>query len=76
MAELVKQAPGRTLAVYAHPDDADVAYFGGVRGQVVRQERAAQVRAARAIFGELSRAALAPPESADLIRDLIKLAAG
>jgi transcriptional regulator with XRE-family HTH domain len=61
-----------TLLSFADQDDPDVGYVGGVRGQAVRRERASDVRAMRNVFGELSRAALTPPESADLISALTR----
>lgn len=59
-----------TVLSFADLADADVAYFSGVRGQAVRQEREAEVRVARAGFAKLSSAALSPSNSAELISAL------
>ncbi len=60
-----------TLLSFADQADPDVGYLGGVRGQAVRQERASDVRAMRNVFDELSRAALTPPDTANLITQVI-----
>jgi transcriptional regulator with XRE-family HTH domain len=60
-----------TLLSFADQADPDVGYVSGVRGQAIRQERAADVRAMQNIFAELSRAALTPPETTGLITGLI-----
>jgi transcriptional regulator with XRE-family HTH domain len=65
-----------TLLSFADPADPDVGYVSGVRGQAIRQERAADVQAMQDAFGELSRAALTPPETTDLITELIEHARG
>lgn len=61
-----------TLLSFADQADPDVGYVGGVQGQAIRQERASDVRALENAFGELSRAALTPPQSADLISALTR----
>jgi hypothetical protein len=65
-----------TVLSFANSTDTDVAYFCGLRGQVVRQEREVEVHATRAGFDQLSGAALSPSESADLIRALLRQASG
>lgn len=60
-----------TVLGFADPADTDVAYFTGVRGQVIRQERESEVRATRAGFDQLSGAALSATESAALISALL-----
>lgn len=65
-----------TVLSFADQDDPDVGYVGGVRGQAIRRERASDVRAMRKVFDELSRAALTPPDTVDLITKLIARARG
>lgn len=60
-----------TVLSFADQDDPDVGYRAGVRGQAIRQERALDVQAMRTVFDELSRAALTPLDTADLIAKLI-----
>ncbi len=54
---------------FAEPDDQDVAYAEGLRGQVLLEQRAAEVHAMRLMFDALSRSARSPRESARLIRE-------
>lgn len=65
-----------SFTVLSFPDsaDTDVVYFSSVHGQAVRQEREAEVRAARAGFDKLSHRALPPPQSADLISGMLSRA--
>lgn len=65
-----------TVLSFADPADADAACFCNVRGQAVRQEREAEIQTTRAGFDQLSRAALPPHESAELISALLKRATG
>lgn len=60
-----------TVLSFTDQADPDVGYLGGVKGQAIRRERASDVRAMRNAFDELSRAALSPPDTADLITRLI-----
>lgn len=55
---------------FAEPDDLDVAYGEGIRGQVLLEQREAEVRAMGLIFDALSRSARPARESARLIREL------
>lgn len=55
---------------FADPGDPDVVCAEGIRGQVLLDERGMDVRALSAVFAALSQAALAPAESAELIRSL------
>ena len=64
-----------SLLRFADQGDPDVGYVGGVRGQAIRRERAFDVRAMQNAFGQLSRAALTPPDTADFITELIAHAA-
>jgi len=57
---------------FAEPGDPDVVSAEGIRGQALLAERAADVRAQSKVFDALSRAALGPAESADLIADLVR----
>lgn len=65
-----------TVLSFADSADTDVAYFTGMKGQVVRQERETDVRATRAGFDQLSDAALPLRDSADLTRALMMQAIG
>jgi transcriptional regulator with XRE-family HTH domain len=56
---------------FAEPDDADVVCATGFRGQVLVEQRAADVQAMRLVFDGLSASALSPAESARLIWTLI-----
>jgi hypothetical protein len=60
-----------TVLSFADQTDPDVGYVSSVRGEAIRQERDADVRTMRDIFDTLSRAALAPRESANLISNLL-----
>lgn len=55
---------------FAEPTDADVLYATGLRGQVLLEEREADVHAMRLMFDALSLSALPPAASARLIADL------
>jgi transcriptional regulator with XRE-family HTH domain len=55
---------------FAEPEDADVLCAAGLRGQVLLEEREADVHAMRLMFDALSLSALPPSASAELIRDL------
>lgn len=55
---------------FAEPDDRDVAYGEGLRGQVLFEQRESEVHAMRLMFDALSRSARPPRESARLIREL------
>ena len=55
---------------FAEPDDHDVAYAEGLRGQVLLEQRESEVRAMHLMFDALSRSARSPRESARLIRAL------
>jgi len=55
---------------FAEPDDHDVAYAEGIRGQVLLEQRESEVHAMRLMFDALSRSARSPRESARLIREL------
>jgi transcriptional regulator with XRE-family HTH domain len=55
---------------FAEPKDADVLCAAGLRGQVLLEEREADVHAMRLMFDALSLSALPPAASAGLIRDL------
>ena len=55
---------------FAEPDDDDVAYAEGIRGQVLLEQRESEVRAMRLMFDALCRSARSPRESARLIREL------
>ena len=59
-----------TVLSFTDPADPDVGYLSGVKGQAIAQERDTDVRAMRNVFDVLSRAALTPEESADLISGL------
>jgi hypothetical protein len=61
-----------TILSFADSADTDVAYFSGVRGHAVRQEREAEVRATYAAFDQFCGAALSSSESADLISNLLR----
>ena len=52
---------------FAEPDDADVASSTGIRGQVLLEQRASEVREVRQMFDALSESALGPQDSAELI---------
>jgi transcriptional regulator with XRE-family HTH domain len=52
---------------FADPGDADVACGKGIRGQVILEQRGAEVQALARTFERLSEAALSPAESASLI---------
>jgi transcriptional regulator with XRE-family HTH domain len=60
-----------TVLSFADQGDADIACATTVRGQLVFEEREAEVRALRATFDALTRAAMSPADSADLISGLI-----
>jgi transcriptional regulator with XRE-family HTH domain len=55
---------------FAEPNDADVLCAPGLRGQVLLEEREADVHAMRLMFDALSLSALPPAASAGLIADL------
>jgi transcriptional regulator with XRE-family HTH domain len=55
---------------FAEPKDADVLCASGLRGQILLEEREADVHAMRLMFDALSLSALTPAASAGLIRDL------
>jgi transcriptional regulator with XRE-family HTH domain len=55
---------------FTEQDDADVACAEGIRGQVLLEQRAAEVAAMRATFDALSRSALSPRASAARIKDI------
>jgi transcriptional regulator with XRE-family HTH domain len=55
---------------FAEPKDADVLCAAGLRGQVLLEEREADVNAMRLMFDALSLSALPPAASAELIGDL------
>jgi transcriptional regulator with XRE-family HTH domain len=57
---------------FAEQDDADVACAEGIRGQVLLEQRAPEVAAARAAFDALSKSALSPRASAARIRDIAR----
>jgi transcriptional regulator with XRE-family HTH domain len=63
-------APSFGILSFAEPGETDVACAEGMRGQVQLGQRTADVQAMRATFEALSKAALAPAESAELIRDM------
>jgi transcriptional regulator with XRE-family HTH domain len=63
-------APSFCMLSFAEPDDTDVACAEGMRGQVLLEQRTADVQAMRATFEALGRSALPPAESADLIREM------
>lgn len=52
---------------FAEPDDTDVACSTGIRGQVLLEQRAGEVREMRQMFDALSESALTPEESGQLI---------
>ena len=60
-----------TVLSFSDQDDPDVGYVSGARGQAIRRERASDVQAMREVFDELSRAALTPSDSVELITTLI-----
>ncbi len=49
---------------FAEPDDADVVCATGIRGQILLEQRASEVRAVAAMFDALRDAALPPEDSA------------
>ncbi len=55
---------------FADPDGAEVLCADGLRGQVILEERAADVRAMAGAFDILSDTACSPDESGDLLADL------
>src|SRR6266704_1649400 len=55
---------------FAEPGDGDVACAEGIRGQVLLEQRDAEVRTLRRSFDALSRSAMPPPESAELVEGL------
>jgi len=63
-------APSFGVLTFAEPGDGDVAYAEGIRGQVLVEQRPAEVSAMRETFDALSRSALPPRESAELIERL------
>ena len=71
--------PGRVLTPtfgilgFTEPGDTDVACAEGMRGQVQLEQRIADVQAMRVTFEALSKSALRPAESAELIRDIAGL---
>ena len=67
------QLPAGSFGIlsFAEPDDADVVCATGLRGQVLVEQRAADVQAMRLVFDALSASALSPAESARLIGTLI-----
>jgi transcriptional regulator with XRE-family HTH domain len=69
-AERAALAGSFGILSFAGPDDHDVAYADGLRGQVLLEQRASEVQAMGLTFDALSRAARPPRESARLIREL------
>jgi len=67
--------PSFGILTFAEPADDDVACAEGIRGYVLLEQRAPEVRAMRMTFDALSAAALSPSESAGLIADLAKACA-
>ena len=61
-------APSFGILRFAEAGDTDVACAEGMRGQVQLEQRPADVAAMRVTFEALSKLALPPAESADLIR--------
>ena len=57
---------------FGEPDDADVACAEGIRGQVLLEQRGAEVQALRRTFDTLSRSAMSAQDSAAHIRRLAK----
>jgi transcriptional regulator with XRE-family HTH domain len=55
---------------FAEPGDEDVLCAPGLRGQVLLEERCADVHAQRLMFDALILSAMSPPASANLIREL------
>jgi len=55
---------------FTEQDDADVACAEGIRGQVLFEQRAAEVAGLRATFDAVSESALSPRASAARIRDI------
>jgi transcriptional regulator with XRE-family HTH domain len=62
--------PSFGILTFAEPADDDVACAEGIRGHVLLEQRAPEVRAMRMTFDALSAAALSPGESSALITDL------
>ena len=60
------------IITFAEPDDADVLCADGPGGQILLDERDAEVRAMRVIFERLCGSALSPARSARLIRELAR----
>lgn len=61
-----------TILSFADQADADIACASSLRGQLIFEERGPEVRALRATFKALTRAAKSPPESVKLISDLVE----
>ncbi len=59
-----------TMLSFAEEADADVACATSIRGQLIFEERPAELAALRATFGALTKAAMSPAESAELISRL------
>jgi len=55
------------ILIFSDPGDADVGFTAGLRGQVLLEQRAAEVRALRLMFDTLAGSALPPAESSALI---------
>jgi len=74
LATAARAAPPGSFAIvtFAEPGDADVLCAGGPGGQILLDERAAEVRAMRVIFERLCRSALSPGPSARLIKELAR----
>lgn len=64
-----RQLPEGSFGIlsFADPDDADVAASTGIRGQVLLEQRASEMRDVREMFDALGESALTPAESAELI---------
>lgn len=59
-----------TMLSFADKSDVDVACATSIRGQLIFEERPAEVGVLRATFNALARAAMSPEESAELISGL------
>lgn len=68
----IRRLPPSSFGIlsFAEPDDADVVCATGIRGQVLLEQRAAEVQAVRQIFDAVSELALLPEESAQLIGEV------
>lgn len=74
LAGAPRPVPRGSFAIlsFGEPGDPDVACAEGIRGQVLLEQREAEVAALSAMFAALSRAALPPRESAELIAGLAR----